>query len=90
MNMDKVKAEEERRAKIIRGQIEGFLKMIDEDKYCPDILDQSLSIQNSLKSLDGLILERHLRMHVAHQFKENKEAAIKELLSILKRKKRNE
>ncbi len=52
------------RAKIIEGQFRGFHKAIEEEKYCIDILTQSLAIQQSLKSLNKLILENHLRTHV--------------------------
>lgn len=84
------KGQAERRINIIKGQLDGLFKMIDKDEYCTDILDQSLAIQNSLKSLNGLILERHLRIHAADQFKNNKEKAVNELLKIFKKKQRND
>jgi len=52
------------RSKILEGQFKGLVKAIDEEKYCIDILTQSLAIQQSLKSLNKLILENHLRTHV--------------------------
>lgn len=84
------KQQAKRRVNILKGQLDGLLKMIEADEYCTDILDQSLAIQNSLKSLDSLILERHLRIHVADQFKDDKERAIKELLKVFRKKQRNE
>ena len=87
---DDTKNQSSRRIKIIKGQLEGLMKMIEVDEYCTDILDQSLAIQNSLKSLDSLILERHLKTHVADQFRNQKERAIKELLKVFKRKQNNE
>lgn len=87
---DEVKSRAEKRINIIKGQLDGLFKMIDSDQYCTDILDQSLAIQNSLKSLDGLILERHLRTHVPHQFHDDKEKAVRELLKVFKKKQRNE
>jgi DNA-binding FrmR family transcriptional regulator len=78
-----------RRINIIKGQLDGLMKMIEKDEYCVDLLSQSLAVQNSLKSLDGLILERHLRTHVANQFKNQKEKAIKELLRVFKQSSRN-
>lgn len=87
---DEVKKQAGRRINIIKGQLDGLYKMIEEDEYCTDILDQSLAIQNSLKSLDTLILERHLRIHVADQFKSQKERAIKELLKVFKRRQKNQ
>lgn len=80
----------EKRINIIKGQLDGLLRMIREDIYCTNLLDQSYAIQNSLKSLDILILERHFRRHVAKQFENEKEKAIKELLEVFKRKQKSE
>jgi DNA-binding FrmR family transcriptional regulator len=72
------------RSKIIRGQIDGLIKAIDNEDYCTTLLEQSLSIQRSLKSLDSFLLENHLRTHVKHQMqsKGEDEKAIKELIKV--------
>ena len=77
-----------RRINIIKGQLDGLAKMIEEDKYCVDVLNQSLAIQNSLKSLDGVILEGHLETHVAEQFKSGDKKAVSELLTLYTRMKK--
>jgi DNA-binding FrmR family transcriptional regulator len=80
----KLKARALHRAKIIKGQLEGLIKAIDSEEYCPILLEQSLSIQRSLKSLDSFLLENHLRTHVKHQMqnKGEDEKAIKELIKV--------
>jgi len=72
------------RAKIIRGQLDGLIKAIDKELYCTLLLEQSLSIQRSIKSLDAFILENHLRTHVKHQMqhKGQEEKAVKELIKV--------
>ena len=72
------------RSRILEGQMKGLTKAIDEEKYCVDLLLQSLSIQESLKSLNRLLLENHLKTHVKHQLqkKNEEEKAIKELIRI--------
>lgn len=65
--------------------MEGLHKMIDADEYCIDILNQSLAIQNSLKSLDAVLFERHLSTHVGHQFHSEPEKATEELVELFKR-----
>ena len=72
------------RARIIRGQTDGLVNAIEKEVYCTDILEQSLSIQRSLKSLDGFILENHLRSHIKHQMshKGEEEKAVKELIRV--------
>lgn len=80
----KLKSRALHRAKIIRGQMDGLIKAIDAEAYCPTLLEQSLSIEKSLKSLDAFLLENHLRTHVTHQMqrKGEDEKAIKELIRI--------
>lgn len=80
-----VKDQAKKRINIIKGQLDGLLKMIEEDKYCIDLLNQSLAIQNSIKSLDMVIFEKHLKIHVSNQFQKESEKAIKELSKLFKR-----
>lgn len=72
------------RAKIIKGQLSGLVKAIESEEYCTDLLRLSLSIQRSLKSLDALLLENHLKTHVKRQMmrKGEDQKAVKELIEI--------
>jgi len=47
--------------KRIEGQIRGIAKMIEDEKYCIDILNQIKAIKNSLISVEGKILKKHLQ-----------------------------
>lgn len=72
------------RAKIIRGQMEGLVKAIEEEQYCINLITQSRAIQLSLKSMDRMLLENHLRGHVKHMLTDpNQEnRAVKELVDL--------
>ena len=74
------------RTKIILGQMRGLEKQITDDVYCMDVLTQSLAIQKSLASLNKLILERHLRTHIADKMASGDEAqqskTVEELLNL--------
>lgn len=74
------------RMKILQGQLKGVEKMVENEEYCVDIIVQSLAIQKSLSSLNKLILENHLRTHVAEDIRSedniHEEKAIKELLDL--------
>lgn len=72
------------RAKILEGQMRGLTKAIEKEEYCVDLLLQSLSIQESLKSLNRLLLENHIKTHVKYQLqkKSEEDKAIKELIKI--------
>lgn len=79
------KIQAQKRLNIIKGQLSGLSKMIDEDEYCIDLLNQSLAIQNSLKSLDAVLFERHLNTHVTDQFKKTPDKAINEIVTLFKK-----
>jgi CsoR family transcriptional regulator, copper-sensing transcriptional repressor len=79
------KIQAQKRLNIIKGQLSGLSKMIDEDEYCIDLLNQSLAIQNSLKSLDAVLFERHLNTHVTDQFKKTPAKAINEIVTLFKK-----
>jgi CsoR family transcriptional regulator, copper-sensing transcriptional repressor len=80
-----IKEQAQKRINIIKGQLDGLQKMIEDDKYCVDLLNQSLAVQNSLKSLDAILFERHLKTHVADQFANTPDKATTELVALFKR-----
>ncbi len=72
-----------RRLRIVAGQIKGLEKMVQEDKYCVDIINQSLAVKQALSSFEDFILKNHLSTHVVSQMKSgNSSKAIDEILSI--------
>ena len=53
-------AQVERLLKTARGQIDGILRMVDEDRYCIDISNQLLATQSILKKTNRMVLKAHL------------------------------
>ena len=47
--------------KIARGQLDGILQMVKEDRYCVDISNQILATQALLRSANQQILQSHIR-----------------------------
>ena len=73
------------RSRILEGQLRGLGKMIENEDYCVDIITQSLAIQKSLRSLNKLLVENHLRTHVTEMFEaggEQQVMAVDELLKV--------
>ncbi|OGY43073.1 MAG: hypothetical protein A2729_03855 [Candidatus Buchananbacteria bacterium RIFCSPHIGHO2_01_FULL_39_14] len=78
-----------RRLRVAGGQIKGLEKMVEQDKYCIDIIHQSLAVKKALSSFEDFILENHLSAHVVKQIKSGKsKKAIDEILSIYRLSKR--
>lgn len=50
-----------RQLKIARGQLDGVLRMVEEDRYCVDISNQLLATQAILKRINQEILRAHIR-----------------------------
>ena len=71
------------RIKRIDGQLAGIKKMIEEDKYCNDILIQIVAAEKSLKSLANLMFENHIYRCISDNIKS--EEVIDELTSLFKR-----
>tara|TARA_B100001093_G_C26750805_1_gene981025 strand:+ start:1115 stop:1375 length:261 start_codon:yes stop_codon:yes gene_type:complete len=73
--------------KRIEGQIRGITKMIDDDKYCIDILNQVKAVKSAITSVEGKILKTHLKECVKDALKNEKEFDVKveEILKTLKR-----
>ena len=49
------------RLKSIEGHVRGVQRMVDEDSYCMDIINQNLAVQRALEKVNSLIMERHLQ-----------------------------
>lgn len=69
----------------IEGQIRGIKKMIEEDRYCNDILIQLLAVENSVKSLSNQLLETHLYTCISNDIEKGNIDVIDELISLFKR-----
>jgi DNA-binding FrmR family transcriptional regulator len=83
--IEDIKARALHRSRILQGQLRGLEKMIDNEEYCVDIITQSLAVQKSLRSLNKLLVENHLRTHVTDMFEaggDEREAAVTELLTV--------
>src|SRR4249919_3758573 len=56
-----IKEANQKRLRRIEGQVRGIQKMVEEDRYCADILTQISSVQEALRSVGRELLRNHLR-----------------------------
>ena len=82
MTADKQKVA--RLLKTARGQIDGILRMVEEDRYCIDISQQLMATEAILNKVNKDILSAHLKCCVSHaETQQEKEEKIDELISML-------
>lgn len=80
-----IKSKITRRLKLVEGQVRGLHKMVEDEKYCVDIITQSSAVKEALSSIEQLLLENHLSTHVLDYIKDGKEKmAVEEILKVYK------
>jgi DNA-binding FrmR family transcriptional regulator len=73
------------RLRRIEGQTRGLQRMIEEEKYCVDILTQVASVQSALEQVSLLLMESHLRYCVTEAVQEgNGEEKVREMVDVLR------
>ena len=71
-----------RRLKTARGQLDGILKMVEEDRYCVDISQQVMATEALLNRVNREILSAHLRGCVQQAVSmEEREAKMEEMVA---------
>lgn len=72
------------RLKKIEGQVRGIQKMVDEHRYCVDILTQLAAVRAAVNKVGIMVLEGHTKGCVAEALKsENQEEKLDELMQVL-------
>lgn len=69
----------------IEGQLKGIMKMIEEDRYCNDVLIQLSALENSIRSLSNVLLENHLYRCIAKDLENGKLETFDEIVSLFRR-----
>ncbi len=67
-----------RKLKTVRGQIDGIIKMVEDNRYCIDISNQVMASIGILKNINRDILDAHLRNCVTEAFDSDDPASKKQ------------
>lgn len=70
---------------IAKGQLDGIIKMIDEDRYCLDVSDQLMATRALLKKTNNLILKNHIDHCVKDAIKNGDNHKIDEIIQTLEK-----
>ena len=83
------KADALRRLRRIEGQVRGLQRMVEDERYCADVLMQIASIQQALSGAGKILMRNHLEHCITHALRSREPAAAgkvyEELLSIMYR-----
>ena len=75
------------RLKIAKGHLEKVIQMIEEDRYCIDVLHQLQAVESGIKETGNVILENHLKTCAANAIREGRtDEAITEIMTVFKKK----
>ncbi len=77
---EEMKKDFKNRLNRIEGQIRGVNRMISEDVYCDDVLNQISAVQSALISVSKLLLEAHMKSCIVEQLQEGKTEVIDEVM----------
>ena len=72
-----------KRVNYIDGHLAGVRKMIEEDRYCVDVIRQTYAIRRALQKLEGILIDGHLRSCVPDAYREGRDEQMLEELKDL-------
>ncbi|MDJ0497713.1 MAG: metal-sensitive transcriptional regulator [Acidimicrobiia bacterium] len=73
------------RLKTARGHLEAVIAMVEEERYCPDVMKQVSAVQGSLEKVNRVLLQNHVETCVMHAVAEGRsEQIVDELLESLR------
>lgn len=74
-----------RRLNRIEGQSRGISRMIEEDRYCVDVLQQIASMQSAADAVAMILLENHVKGCVADGLRSGKEERVDEMVGVIRK-----
>ena len=74
--LENTKKESLKRLNYIEGHLAGIRRMVEEEKYCVDVLKQTYAVRRAIEKLESLLLDGHLHTCVVEGVKEGREEQV--------------
>ena len=68
-----------------RGQIDGVLKMIEDNRYCGDVLTQLAAAESAVRRVSEMVLAEHMRTCVVEEVRAGNDEVIDEVMALMRR-----
>ena len=69
----------------IEGQVRGIKNMVEEERYCVEILNQVSAVQSALNSFNKKLLASHINSCVVEDIRDGKDEAVDELCEVIQK-----
>ena len=67
------------------GQLNGIGKMLDENRYCGDVLNQVAAVESALKSIAYMVLQKHMETCVTEEIRKGNLSVVQETVELVKK-----
>ncbi len=82
---EKEKRDLQNRLKRIEGQVRGIQGMLEDERYCVDILTQVMAVQSALNSFNKVLLSNHIKSCVVEEIQNGREDVVDELCATIQK-----
>lgn len=82
---DAMKHDLERRLNRVIGQLKGVKDMIDDDRYCGDVLTQLAAAESAIRRVSELVLKEHMRTCVVEEIRSGNDEVVDEVMQLMRR-----
>lgn len=82
---DKLKADVDRRINRAIGQLGGIRQMVDDDRYCGDVLTQLAAVESAVKAISREVMRDHLETCVVERIQSGDTEVVDEVMGLFKK-----
>lgn len=82
---EELKRDIERRLNRAIGQLNGVKDMIDDDRYCGDVLTQLAAAESAVRRVSELVLKEHMRTCVIEEIRAGNDEVVDEVMQLMRR-----
>ena len=82
---EELQADLQKRLNRVIGQLGGVKAMLDDNRYCGDVLTQLAAAESAIRSVSGMLLQDHLETCVVEQIRRGNDEVVEEVVQLVKR-----